>query len=765
MLQFAFWPRRHAVRFSFPPLNLPMLNKSGIAVYLSAMLTAASVLAQDQRGSPPGSAERRTVTAVSLEAAEKILLDGRLDEPAWKRATPATDFIQQLPDSGAPPTERTEVRFAFSRDALYMGVTCLDDEPNKLHGNTMKRDEFLRADDRFMWIFDTFLNAQSGYYFEMNPSGLMGDALMGPSGQTSREWDGIWDAQVRRSEIGWTIEIEIPFRTLNFDPNSQAWGVNFQRTVRRKNEESLWTGWGLNQGLRAQYTGLLLGLSDVTQGHGLDIKPYGAATALASPGRGSPETRGDGDIGVDLHYSVTPALRASLTVNTDFAQTEVDQRQVNLTQYSLFFPEKRDFFLQGASFFDFASFNQQNFGTSRNTAVVPFFTRRIGLNEDGEPQQIELGAKLIGQMGRQDVGILQIRTAQEGSILGEDFTALRFRQRMLRESYIGMLYTRRDARGGAADSLHTVGVDYRLGTTTFRGSRNLETSGYILRTTTEPNAGKNYAYGLSVDYPNDRYVADFSYREVQENYDPALGFTLRNGYRRYAPSFRFQPRPRSGRVRQYQVGVSGDLQLTTKDNDSLFRQWDFTLFRADLHSQDSIQIHYLPTYERLDRDFTISRDVTLRNGTEYDYSRYRVQFWTADRRVFAIDTTAEVGSFYSGDRRKLGAELGIRPRRGVVLLLYSEWNRIDLPQGKFTTRLYRTTLDTQFSPWISLTSNLQYDSVSTVLGWQSRFRWIITPGNDLYFVYNHNWLNDPILDRFSTLDRRAATKIVYTYRL
>lgn len=742
-----------------------MLNTTRIAGVFCGMLTAASVLAQDQQASSESSAERRTVTAVRLDAAETILLDGNLDEPVWKRATPATDFIQQVPNNGAPPTERTEVRFAFSRDALYMGVTCFDDEPDKLHGNTMKRDETLLADDRFMWIFDTFLDATSGYFFEMNPSGLMADALMGSGGQTSREWDGIWDAKVRRRDFGWTLEIEIPFRTLNFNPNGQAWGVNFQRTVRRKNEESLWAGWGLNQGLRIQYTGLLLGISEVTQGHGLDIKPYSVATALASPGRGTPWTKVNGDIGMDLYYSVTPALRANLTVNTDFAQTEVDQREVNLTQYSLFFPEKRGFFLEGSSFFDFASFSQGNSPFNRNIAVVPFFTRRIGLSDNGEPQKIDLGAKLIGQLGRQDVGVLQIRTAQEGGMLAEDITALRLRRHVLRESYIGMLYTRRDARGDAADSLNTVGVDYRLGTTTFRGSRNIETSGYILRTTTQRNTGKNYAYGLSVDYPNDRYVAGFSYREVQENYNPALGFTLRNGYRRYAPSFRFQPRPRSGRVRQYQVGVSGDLQLSTTDNDFLLRQWDFTLFRADFHSQDSIQFHYLPTYERLDRTFTISRDVTLANGTEYDYSRYRVQFWTADRRVFAIDTAAEVGRFYSGDRRRLNAEIGIRPRRGLVLLLYTEWNRIDLPQGKFTTRLYRTILDMHFNPRASLTNNLQYDSVSTVLGWQSRFRWIVTPGNDLYLVYNHNWLNDPILDRFSTLDRRAASKIVFTYRL
>jgi hypothetical protein len=214
------------------------------AFFVSAVLVAAAAVAQEVT---PESTPRPTVTAVRLAEGEAIALDGRLDEPAWQRAIPASDFKQQIPQNGAPPTERTEVRFLYTRDALYMGVTCFDDEPDKLLGNTMKRDEGLGADDRFIWIFDTFLDARNGYYFEMNPSGLMADALLTTQGQI-RDWDGIWNAHVRRGEMGWTIEIELPFRTFNFDANAEAWGVNFQRTVRRKNEESLWTGWGLNQG-------------------------------------------------------------------------------------------------------------------------------------------------------------------------------------------------------------------------------------------------------------------------------------------------------------------------------------------------------------------------------------------------------------------------------------------------------------------------------------------------------------------------------------
>lgn len=723
--------------------------------------------------------ERPSVTAVRLNDGEAIVLDGRFDEPVWQRAIPATDFKQQIPQTGAAPTERTEVRLVYTRDALYMGVTCFDDEPDKMLGNTMKRDEGLRSDDRFMWIIDTFLDARNGYFFEMNPSGLMADSLMNTGGQTNRDWDGIWNARVRRSDIGWTIEIELPFRTFNFDPKAEAWGINFQRTVRRKNEESLWTAWALNQGLKIQYTGLLRGITDVTQGHGLDIRPYGVTSALASPGRGRPRTDMNADAGLDVYYSLTPKLRSNVTVNTDFGETEVDQRQVNLTQYSLFFPEKRGFFLEGTSYFDFASFDT-GFG-NRNTSVVPFFTRRIGLDANGDPQKIDLGLKLTGQVGRQDVGLMQIRTAAENGVPGEDFTALRVRRNILRQSYVGLLYTRRDARGtdsvvptvaplGTYDPLHTVGADFRLGTTTFLRTQNLDLSGYYLTTSHPLKSGKTGSWGGSIDYPNDRYIGRLSYREVQENYDPAVGYTLRNGYRRYAPQARFQPRPRraQGRTRfnvqQYQFGVSGDLQYLTAHNDPLLRQWDVTVFQANFQSQEQIQVHVIPTYERLDRNFGISRGIVLPIGTEYEYTRYRYQLRTADRRMLAVNAQVETGSFYSGDRDLLSVDVGIRPRRGVVLYLYSEWNTVALPQGRFRTRLYRSTLDTQFNPWISLSNNVQYDSVSAVVGWQSRFRWILTPGNDFYIVYNHNWLDDPVRDRFATLDRRASSKILYTYR-
>src|SRR5688572_25715763 len=437
-----------------PTLSIPIhrMTSSDISRYLCALFLILNVSSIARAQQPPVP-DRRTIPAARLRVEERITLDGRLDEPVWTRAIPAANFVQIDPDNGVPATEPTEVRIAFDGNALYMGVTCFDSEPDRWLGYETRRDQFLASDDRFMWTIDTFLDARSGYFFEMNPSGLMADSLFGVNGD-NRAWDGIWNARVRRSEVGWTIEIEIPFRTVNFDPDSDTWGINFQRTVRRKNEDSIWTGWARNQGLRRMTNaGHVTGIRNVTQGRGLDIKPYGLFTSQASPGRGNGSFDGNATAGLDLFYNPTPLVRANLTVNTDFAQTEVDQRQVNLTRYSLFFPEKRDFFLDGSIFFDFGS------PTNADLRINPFFSRRIGLSSAGTPQKIDFGTKVTGQMGGQDVGLLHVRTSEDGDLFGEDFTVARVKRRLFAQSYIGAMYTRRDARADGLDARQTAGVD------------------------------------------------------------------------------------------------------------------------------------------------------------------------------------------------------------------------------------------------------------------------------------------------------------------
>ena len=701
--------------------------------------------------------------ALRLEVGEEITIDGSLDEDAWQRGEPTTGFRQSEPETGTPATERTEIRVVFNSDNLYIGVELYDSDPNGLLGNQMVRDGALSADDRFMWMLDPFYDQTSGYFFEINPAGAMGDAQLVPAqggggfGMTeNRAWDGIWMAQVTRHDQGWTAEIEIPFRTLNFDPEAQAWGANFQRTVRRKNEESLWSGWGLNQGLFSlPAAGRIEGINDVTQGLGLDIKPYLIGTYTDSPGREIGSTT-HGDAGLDLFYNLTPQLKANFTLNTDFAQTEVDDRQVNLTRFRLFFPEKRDFFLEGAGNFDFSRDPPRN--------LSAFFSRRIGLTEGGQPQKIDYGGKLTGSVDNFDLGFLQVRTAREGEVLGEDFTVFRSKRRFLSESYAGLIYTRRATRESNLPDRHTIGADIQIATSRFQGSQNLRFVGYYMKTPNGVNDGDNAAYGVRVDYPNDRWIFNTFYRVIQRNADPAVGFLDGNDYRKLTPRIQFRPRPSNNPwVRQVTMGLQrADFFTDDTEGKWVERSYYFSLADVSFHSGERVSVIVSRTYEQLQRDFRIGGGIILPAGSEHNYSRYRFSVSTAARRKISGGANATFGTFYSGHRRELSADLNLRPRPGLFAALSASFNRVELTEGSFSTKTLRAVINAQFSPFMSISNNIQYDSVSRILGWQFRFRWILTPGNDIYLVWLNNSLDSG--DRLTTLDRSLATKLVYTHR-
>ncbi len=553
-----------------------------VSILLTVPLDAAQRGLEDFAG-------RWLMSVYRLQPGESIDLDGVLDEALWDRPEPASDFIQVDPDNGAPATERTEVRIVYSADALYMGVVCYDRSPEGMMGNTMLRDAALSSGDRFMWIFDTYLDERSGYFFEINPSGSMGDSLVFPAGEQQRAWDGIWTARIRRTEIGWIAEIEIPFRTLNFNPDGVAWGINFQRTVRRKNEESIWNGYARNQDLRTMSNaGLLTGLSDVNPGIGLDVRPYIVGSALYDSRRPDPNNRSlyTGDTGLDFDYAVTPNLRASFTLNTDFAETEVDDRQVNLTRFPIRFPEKREFFLEGSNYFDLA------------TPFQAFFSRRIGLNE-GVPQRIEYGAKLTGQVGTHDIGVMQVRTAEEGGRLGEDFTILRGLRRFWSESMVGMLYTRRAARAGETispignsevpDPLHTITLDFNLTTRRFLGDKNLRMRGDIIHTSNPAGTGKSSRASIGITYPNDLIFAHLRVNDRQDNFDPAVGFNDRRGIKQMVSNLTIAPRPENHPlIRQVSFGVNVD-RITSPSNKLLSRNLSFSLLSVNTHAGDNVQ--------------------------------------------------------------------------------------------------------------------------------------------------------------------------------
>jgi hypothetical protein len=728
-----------------------------------ALLTASAAAAQEGAG-------LRAITAVRLDG-QAVDIDGALDEPIWRTADPAVGFIQRDPDNGAPASERTEVRVVYDAGRLIVGAMLYDSEPDRLLGNQMQRDQSFSADDRFIVAIDTFLDGRSGYVFQTNPSGALADALVSASSNSNDQshrdfgaalnnsWDGIWTVRVRRGDQGWSVEMEIPFRTLNFDPDLSAWGVNFQRTIRRKAEEAVWTGYLRNEGVAHMASaGRLLGLSGVSQGWGLDAKPYVVGNLSSEPGRGRSGQLATGDIGLDLFYNLTPALRANVSINTDFAETEVDARQVNLTRFPLFFEEKRDFFLQGATYFDF--------GREIGNQVTPFFSRRIGLDEDGIPQPIDVGAKLTGQAGAFDVGLVQVRTGTTGRQPGADFTAARIRRRFLQESYAGALYTRRADRVAGAPDLQTIGIDAALRTSAFMGNKTIEWSNWLLYTTNPADTGLNLGRGSRLAFPNDPFYFDFSYRELQPNYDPAVGFVQRRGFRRYNPevgyTFRFGNH-RWLRSIQHEVDWEFINDMENRLLTEVNQLKPLTVVFSD-GSEFAYEVH--PTWERLERDFEISPGVTLPEGGIYAFTRHQIRAGMADRYAVSVGGDMVRGRFFSGTHDEYQLNVQVRPRAGIALRFEAQHNILELAEGSFDTSVYRAIASTQFSPWMSLVNNLQYDDVSRLLGWQVRFRWTERPGNDLFFVYTHNWqeFEDPVERRLNTLDTRAATKLVYTLR-
>jgi hypothetical protein len=721
-------------------------------------------------------AERPSVAAVRIPEHLEIRIDGTLSDEAWRLAEPITELRQQDPVEGGVPSAATEIRILYDRHSLYIGAMLYDD-PAGILAHQLERDAGLGTDDRFMWILDTFRDGRTGYFFEINPAGLMGDGLIGGGGMggggVNKSWDGIWEVRTDIHEDGWAAEIRIPFSTLNFDPAQEAWGINFQRTIRRRSEEIVWSGWRRSESLfRPVHAGTLTGLDDISQGIGVEVKPYLVTSGSHAPTAGTP-WEGGAKVGFDVTYSVTPSLRAAVTVNTDFAEVEVDQRRVNLTRFPLRFPERRDFFLEGSSVF---SFNWAD----------PFFSRRIGL-VDGQEVPIRLGARLGGQVGRYELGFYQVRTGEADLFAGEsawripveDFTVGRVRRSLFQQSHVGTVYTRRaiaaDPDGESVPDQHTVGVDANFYTSRALGRYNAQAEGFLIYHT-DPLAGGSLltgdrrARGFRVALPNDVIQLHASFRDFGEGWDPAVGFAQRRGFRRWQPTFTFAPRPdRWGLVRQMQWQVMFEY-LTDLDNRLLTRNLDFTFLQLNFESGDRFSVQGGRGFERLERPFTLrgggGREARVQAG-DYEGWGWSTGFQTAGRRMLSGSADVGPSAFWSGHRDELSLGGTVRPRRGVSLSANYGRNEVRLVEGDLDTNLVRLSGSWNLNPLTSFTGNVQYDDVSRVVGLFARMRWIVRPGSDVFLVWTHNWRNeaDPLGDRqLVTLSRGGAMKVNYSYR-
>ncbi len=707
----------------------------------------------------------KLVDAYRLSAQESLVLDGVLNDALWERVTPISDFTALEPVEGGEPSERTEVRVAFDADNLYIAVRLFDSDPGGIKGFQRKRDQSLATDDRFMWILDTYQDQRNAYFFEINPAGLMGDGLLktGQGTSLNKAWDGIWRAWVQQDEQGWSAEIRIPFRTLNFDPSSDSWGINFQRTIRRRNEELVWSGALRSQGLlRPQNAGELRGLRGHSQGLGVEVIPF---TLANQPVRGqrasatSPSTR----MGADLNYSITPNLRAGLTINTDFAETEVDDRQVNLSRFPIVFPERRAFFLEGASVFSFAPASGPN----------PFFSRRIGL-AGGAPVPVRGGARIIGRVGRQDVGLLHLGTGDRADGgARESFTVARVSRNLFRESSVGLLYTRRSTEGDTLDDRHTIGVDMELSTSRFLTSRNLQFQAFaVVHSDATPSQSQlpplswqaRSARGLRVNFPNRPWDAHVSVREFGDAYDPAVGFVPRVGFRRVQPSVSWTPLvPRSRVLRELTFEYFNEYLTDLQWRPQTVNHRIIPL-GVRFESGDAITTQLLWNFEALDQPFDILRDSRFVVPVgDYQNRGFRLQASTASFRRVSGTASFQRRGFWTGSRDDVSADVTVRPIAGINVTANWIYNTVTLPDGGFDAQVYRLFSSVDMSPFVSLNVNVQYDNVSRLLGTQNRLVWTLTPGNTMFVVYQHNWLT-PVDQRLQSLEGLATLKLSVTQR-
>jgi hypothetical protein len=728
-----------------------VIHPSPRLILLLTLLLGPAAAAQEEPAPtpPPAPGERLLATVPTLEITRTEaapVIDGLLDDEAWADAPVIDDLRQVEPVEGGPPSERTEIRVLFDADFLYVAFRCFDREPELIRATQMKRDTSLGADDRVSFVVDPFFDRRNAFFFEMNAVGARGDALIEDNTRFRRDWDGIWYGRATIDDGGWNAEMAIPFKTLSFDPATTRWSFNALRFIRRHNENLRWASPSQDVSFNSiANAGIIEGIHDIRQGAGVDVKPYGLSTFKRDHDRDRDGI--DVDAGFDIFYKFTPELTLALTVNTDFAETEVDERRVNLTRFPLFFPEKRDFFLQDAGIFNFG-------GIRRNP--LPFQSRRIGLGPNGETIDILAGVKLTGRVEGLNVGLLDVQMKHDSELGNKNYFVGRASLNVLEQSTIGGIFTYGDPSQRGDNYLG--GVDFNFRDETEDG-KTLEGAAWFQHSESTDVSGDS-AYGAKFGYPNDRIDWEVGFTQIDDDFDAALGFVPRRGIREYFGNWRYRWRPDSDLIRRIDAGARMFI-VTDLDGQTESRSIDWNLLEIETEEDDTIEINYEAEREVLTEDFEISDGVIIPPGN-YHFNRYGVTLESSQARPISVDLGYEGGDFYSGTRDDYEVELQWRVSRHLFLSGEFEMNDIDLPEGDFITRVIRGRVEVFFTPDLSWSTFAQYDNDSESVGLNSRVRWIIEPGNELFLVLNQAIDRDGTSYRVTNTE--MTTKVSWTFR-
>ncbi len=722
---------------------------------------------------PPAmiSREGGQATMRAIRLVSGLRVDGQLDEPVYAEVAPVSDFIQQLPDEGAPATERTDAWVMFDEENLYISGRCWDSAPpEEWVATELRRDAFnMLNNDLFGFLIDTFYDRRNALLFYANPIGGFVDQAITNEGNPNRDWNPVWDVQTGRFDGGWTIEMVVPFKSLRYRPGrEQVWGIQLRRTVMRKNEWAYLTlipisaaGFGGRGGVfRVSAAGTLVDLEAPPVSRNVEVKPYvigGLTTDLTAAEPLVNDASGSG--GVDVKYGVTQNLTADFTWNTDFAQVEVDEQQVNLTRFNLFFPEKREFFLEGRGIFEFA---RGSFRTARSLgrqsvfgggdAPTIFYSRRIGL-QGTEMAPILGGGRLTGKVGPFDVGALNIQTERVGDagLAGTNFTVLRIKRDLLRRSSIGMIATNRSLSVAGDGSNQAVGADAVF---SFFDSVNL--LGYYARTPTTGLIGRDTSYQARFDYGADRYGLELDHLLVEDNFRPEIGFVRRDNFRRTSVSGRFSPRPATVEaVRQFVLEGSFDYFLTADTGDLETRQAQLA-FQTEFENSDQFGIRVSDSYELVREPFSPGSGITIPVGG-YSFTDTRITYALGPQHLLNGRVEVAAGGYFGGTIRSVDLSRGridLFPNFSVEPSVSFNW--IDLPHVSARTDLAVTRINYTFSPRMFFSGLLQYNSTNHTVGTNLRLRWEYTPGSELFVVYTEEQNVDPLRpDRSAELRNRG----------
>lgn len=673
---------------------------------------------------------------IPLKTATPPTVDGVLDDEAWKDAPVIDDFVQQLPQDKVSPTERTEVRITYDADNLYLGVRFFDSDPSRLLAWTLRRDsDSITGDDQFAFAIDSSNNGRDGFWFSTNPAGCKNDAQIFDEGRIfDQYWDAIWEISARVDDLGWTAEIRLPFFNLRFKPGSEnQMGINFFRAIRRKNEEAY------APYIPRNYHGTLsfslarkMSLSEIQPGTRLQIKPYGLVR-YESGYLPIEDTDTHGEVGLDvLKYGVTSNLTLDVTANTDFAQVEADVQQVNLTRYGLFFPEKRDFFLENAGLFQF--------GTPVQAEV--FFSRRIGLSPLGDPIQLLAGVRLTGRMGKTSLGALDVVQEQDGTDPRTNFAVLRVRRDILERSTVGMIVTDREAEGtgggnrvAGADAHFTFHQDYNVDFF-YAASRSSQYLPDGLARDPELRAGS--AWRLRAGRDGDIWQYFLRHQRIDPGFDPEIGFVPRRDAIFNEGYLAWRPRPVGSPVRQYTFSYN-PLYITDTEGELQTRD-NLFLVESNFQSGDLVGATYEEPFERFPEDFVFYPgviDVTVPAG-DYPMQQGSLYLNTFQGRRVWANLLGLAGSFYGGHRTTVTGEFTAKFSPHFSIETRYEWDHVDLPGGKFDVNLWVTRFNVAISPKLFGSALIQVDDIYDNIDMNLRVDWIHHPGSDLFFVYNES---------------------------